>query len=94
MSSWASHNWISLDGRVLEIAGRTLRHYTCASCGRAFVEEIESRLPYAVHVGLADFDRLSDNVTYRWITTNCPGKIPPSDEEDRRTRFLATAPHE
>jgi hypothetical protein len=64
-----------------------LRQYLCTACGRDFVEEVASGERYAVHAGLVRFDRLSDEVTNRWIRSNCPMTRLLSDDQDRRTRF-------
>jgi hypothetical protein len=87
MDPWNSHDWSPSGGRVLEIRGRDLRHHSCAACGRDFIEELDSGFRYAVHVGITGFDRLSDEVNFRWMTSKCPGQQLASDQGDRQRRF-------
>jgi hypothetical protein len=84
MESWSTHRWLPPLGRVLEIKGQTLKHFQCEICKRDFVEEMESGERYAVNVGTFDFERLSDEVTDRWVRTPCREHPPVDDAEDRR----------
>jgi len=43
-------------------------------------------LRYAVHIGLQTFERLSDEVTIRWLATSCPDKRLDADYQDLVTR--------
>jgi hypothetical protein len=87
-ATWHTHDWVPPDGRVLEIEGQFMLHDRCTVCGRDFVEEIDSGLKYAVHVLAFNFARLSDEVTSRWMSSECPGVRLASDDADRRTRFI------
>jgi hypothetical protein len=84
MESWSTHRWLPPLGRVLEIKGRTLKHFQCEVCKRDFVEEIESGERYAVNVGTFNFERLSNEVTDQWLGTPCRDHPPVDEEEDRR----------
>ncbi len=86
MDFWSSHTWISARGRILSIAGKSLRQFKCRNCRRDFVEEIGTGARYAVHVSIFDFDRLADSVTDRWLKQPCPRTALRSDDDDRRTR--------
>ncbi len=85
MDFWSSHTWISARGRILSIAGKSLRQFKCRNCRRDFVEEIGTGARYAVHVSIFDFDRLADSVTDRWLKQPCPRTALRSDDDDRRT---------
>jgi hypothetical protein len=84
---WNSHVW---NDRLIEIEpGLPLIQHACRPCGRNFVDERLTDNRYAVHVGVARFDRLSDETTAHWLTDVCPGECLLSDNTDRKTRFLA-----
>ena len=89
MESWSTHRWLPPLGRVLEIKGRTLKHFQCEVCKRDFVEEMESGKRYAVNVGAFDFERLSDEVTERWERTPCRAHLSVDDAEDRWQLYTA-----
>jgi hypothetical protein len=82
--AWNSHDWTR---RRIEIEpGKPLLHHRCTRCRRDFVEEVSSGERYAVHVSAFRFDRLSDEITARWLSEPCPKSQTASDEDDR-TRF-------
>ena len=84
---WNSHVW---NDRSIEIeTGLPLIQHTCRPCGRNFVDELTTDSRYAVHVGIASFNRLSDETTAHWLTDVCPGECLLSDDTERKTRFLA-----
>jgi hypothetical protein len=86
---WNSHIW---NDRQLEIEpGHPLIQHSCRPCGRNFVEERMADIRYAVHVGVARFDRLSDETTEHWLTEVCPSEYLVSDDADRKTRFSTLA---
>jgi hypothetical protein len=87
MEPWSTHHWIPPLGRVLEIEGQALRHFRCEGCKRDFIEEVESGKRYAVNVRTFDFERLSDEVTDRWVGTPCREYPPVDDAEDWRHIF-------
>jgi hypothetical protein len=86
-TAWLSHDWIPPRGRLLNIEGKLLRHDSCTACGRDFVEDVGAGLRYAVRVMAFDFARLADDVTDRWMKSECPGRRLAADDEDRSTRF-------
>jgi hypothetical protein len=84
---WNSHVW---NDRSIEIEpGLPLIQHACRPCGRNFVDERTTDNRYAVHVGVASFNRLSDETTAHWLTDVCPGECLLSDDTERKTRFLA-----
>ena len=88
-SSWTTHCWIS---RRLALApGQPLIQRVCADCARAFVDECSTGERYAVHVSIFKVHRLSDEVTSRWLSEQCPAQALAGDEADRRTRFIPKA---
>jgi hypothetical protein len=85
IGAWNSHGW---DIRRLEAApGVDVTEYTCVSCARHFLEEEGTHARYAVHVGIRQFHRLSDEVTEHWLAEKCPGKRLESDFTAIQTRF-------
>jgi hypothetical protein len=86
---WNSHVW---NDRQIEIEpGFPLIQHTCRPCGRNFVDERFTDARYAVHVGVARFDRLSDATTAHWLADICPGEHLIADDLDLKTRFTTTA---
>ena len=86
---WNTHCWI---GRRLGLApGQALNQRVCNDCGRAFVDECSTGERYAVHVSIFKVHRLSDEVTSRWLSEQCPAQRLIGDEADRRTRFIPLA---
>jgi len=80
--SWNSHEWYN---RRLEIQpGRPQMQRYCIRCGRNFVDDLWSDQRYAAHAAIFHFNRLSDEVTARWLIESCPGEHLPSDEVDRK----------
>jgi hypothetical protein len=70
--TWNSHEW---ETRSVESESRVPAiHYTCRNCTRQFLGEEPTGARYAVHVGITQFDRLSDDVTGRWLSEGCPGE--------------------
>ena len=85
-SAWDTHDWsISFLGLA---SGAPLIHQVCRKCRRSFVEECSTGERYAVHASLFKFHRLSDGVTSRWLSEDCPAERQMADETDRRTRFF------
>jgi hypothetical protein len=88
-SRWNTHCWI---GRRLGLApGQPLIQRVCSDCGRAFVDECSTGERYAVHVSIFKIHRLSDEVTSRWLSEQCPAKLLAEDEADRQTRYVPRA---
>ena len=83
--TWNSHEWetrsVELESCVPAI------QYTCKNCSRQFLEDVPTGLRYAVHVGIVQFDRLSDEVTKRWLSAVCPGERLEGDFADAKTRY-------
>jgi hypothetical protein len=87
--SWNTHCWMS---RRLALApGHPLIQRVCNDCERAFVDECSTGERYAVHVSIFKVHRLSDEVTSRWLSEQCPAQPLAGDEADRRTRFIPKA---
>jgi hypothetical protein len=84
-SAWSSHAW-NIRELELDASGLLIQH-TCADCGRNFVEELRTGEFYAVHVGATRFDRLSDEITARWLVNFCPRERLESDQADLETSF-------
>ena len=81
-----THYWIS---RSLEVvSGRPLIHQVCRDCGRGFIEEWSTGEIFAAHASVFAFHRLSDDITSRWLSEECPGKPLKKDDADRDTRFV------
>jgi len=88
-SRWNTHCWI---GRRLGLApGQALIQRVCNDCGRAFVDECSTGERYAVHVSIFKVHRLSDEVTSRWLSEQCPAQPLIGDGTDRGTRFIPMA---
>ena len=88
-SRWTTHCWI---GRRLGMApGQPLIQRVCTDCGRAFVDECSTGERYAVHVSIFKLHRLSDEVTSRWLSQQCPAQHLAADEADRQTRYIPRA---
>ena len=80
------HAWVI---RELRLNDDPLIQHTCPRCGRNFVDEVRTGARYAVHVGAMRFDRLSDEVTARWLVNSCPGERLESDQADLETHFFS-----
>jgi len=88
-SRWNTHCWI---GRRLALGpGQPLIQRACTDCGRAFVDDCSTGERYAVHVSIFKVYRLSDEVTSRWLSEQCPAQLVAGDEVDRRTRCILEA---
>jgi hypothetical protein len=84
-TAWNSHEW---DIRQIELPPHvTADQHTCRKCARHFIREKQSGSSYAIHIGLQQFDRLSEEVTSRWLSEPCVGGVSTRYMEDLRTRF-------
>ena len=84
-SALDSHNW---ETRQIEIKpGIRATQQTCRRCLRHYIDEHASGAIYAVHVGMLQFNRLSEEVTGRWLTQPCPGRRLESDLVDLEVRY-------
>jgi hypothetical protein len=84
ITAWASHSWAIMIPGILPI-----RH-ACRHCGRMFVDDDRTGERYAITGGTLRLERLSDEVTNRWLDGFCPGRPLLSDEDDLKTRFGET----
>jgi hypothetical protein len=83
--AWNTHDW---DIRQVELTpGVTADQHTCRQCARHFIREKPTGSSYAIHIGLRQFDRLSEQVTSRWLSEPCAGVVSAKDIDDQRTRF-------
>jgi hypothetical protein len=82
---WNTHDWVSRD--LDFIPGQLLIQQVCRGCDRGFVDEFSTGMRYAVHFTLFKFHRLSDEVTSRWLSEDCPAESLMADETDRLTRL-------
>ena len=90
LSPWNTHNWITR--RLNLVPGHTLIEHVCHECGRSFVDELSTGERYAVHVSIFKLHRLSDEVTSKWLSDNCPAARMIADDADRRSRFIGESP--
>jgi hypothetical protein len=81
--SWDSHLWTSREVNLP--GGVRATQFTCNRCARHFIEE-PTGVRYAVHVGMLNFDRLSDEVTSRWLYGQCADRPLDTDLADLQTR--------
>ena len=87
LSSWNTHDWITR--RLSLLPGHTLIEQVCHECGRSFVDELSTGERYAVHVSIFKLHRLSDEVTSKWLSQECPAARLMADDADRRSRFIS-----
>jgi hypothetical protein len=90
LSAWNTHDWITR--RLSLLPGHTLIEHGCHECGRSFVDECSTGERYAVHVSIFKLHRLSDEVTSKWLSQECPAARLMADDADRRTRFIGESP--
>jgi hypothetical protein len=84
-SAWNTHVW---EIRQVEVKpGVQAVQRTCQHCSRHFIDESASGAKYAVHIGMLQFDRLSEEVTERWLAQACPGRLLDSDFADLGNRY-------
>lgn len=84
---WDTHHWLAQPRSLVVEPNETVIQHHCARCGRDFVTNASSDSGIAVFVSAISFHRLSDEVTKRWLTEDCPKARLSSDEEDRRRRI-------
>ena len=72
-ASWETHDWMI---RRFELApGEAVIQQVCSKCGRAFATNERSTERYAVHVSVFKLNRISDEVTSRWLSEECPAQL-------------------
>ena len=86
LSPLDTHYWISR--RLEVVSGQPLVHQVCPNCGRGFIEDHSTGEIFAAHASVFAIHRLSDEVTSRWLSEKCPGKLLKEDDTDRDTRFV------
>jgi hypothetical protein len=85
LTAWDTHDLIS---QPLELdLDLPLNQLVCLTCGRDFIEECLTGDRYGVRISTFGVDRLSAEVTSRWLSELCPGERLMADDADRRTRF-------
>ena len=82
-----THLWLAKPRPITIESDQIVIQHHCARCGRDFVTNASSDSPIAVFVSAISFLRLSDEVTQRWLTEDCPRARLSSDDEDRRRRI-------
>ena len=84
LDRWKTHDWCD---RPLEIEpGKKIIQFVCRKCGRGFVYDFTDEI-YAVHISVFTVNRLSDEITSRWLSEPCPLERLPGDLDDEKTRF-------
>jgi hypothetical protein len=87
-----THSWTKgLPPRQILQDGRTLLHHHCNRCGRDFGFELDGSGWHAIYVGVFRVEVLVENVSRRWVTDMCPGRLLPSDDIDRVLRTSSPA---
>jgi hypothetical protein len=81
VAAWNSHRW------AIMIPGLRPLRRACLHCRRTFVDDDRIGERYAISGGMLRFDRLSDEVTSRWLSERCPGEQLESDAADLETRY-------
>jgi hypothetical protein len=88
--SLQSHTWASDTPHKILQDERTIAHQRCLSCGRDFGLELDGSGWHAVYVGVFvgvfRVERLVEEVNQRWLSEECPKRVPPADEIDRASR--------
>jgi hypothetical protein len=64
--AWKSHVW---SNGIMDLQSDVpVVQQVCTICGRSFVTEELTGGRYAVHVGIENVERLSDEVSARWLS--------------------------
>jgi len=79
------HIWGNSRGRRITQDGQEILHRQCGVCGRDFALFQSRRSWEAVYVGIFRIEPLSNEVTIRWASQNCPMSRLESDAADRIT---------
>jgi hypothetical protein len=89
-AAWRTHHWTCR--RLALEPGKPLLHNRCAECHRDIVDDLSTDERYAVHVSALRFNRLSDEVSGRWLREPCPAVAQPTDNADRMSYIGRTSP--
>ena len=65
---------------------RTVLFFRCRRCGRDFAQGLNGAGWHAAYIGLLKVELLADDVTQRWLSTECPGHILIEANVDRGLR--------
>ena len=82
---WGSHAWAN---RRLELYGILFVQHFCRNCGRNFIDEPHTHRRHAVHIAATRFDKLSDEITAKWLRESCPRARLERDVADLGTRYF------
>ena len=75
-NAWETHDWFV---HPLEIdPAQNVTQFSCRKCGRGFIDDVSGRV-YAIHASAFTVNRLSDEVTKRWLVEPCPEELQTSD---------------
>lgn len=92
-AAWSGHQWIEPNPRRVSLASsQTVLQHRCVRCGREFVTVESSGECYAVYASAVSFHRLSDEVTQRWVSEECPGRHIEADDKERAEKIVAHMP--
>ena len=82
-----THSWSKgLPPQQILQDGRTILHHRCNRCGRDFGFELDGSGWHAVYIGVFSVQVLDENVSRRWVTEECPGRILSDDDVARAMR--------
>jgi hypothetical protein len=82
-----THVWADGDiPRQTTQDGQIIFHHSCVRCGRDFMQPIDGTGWQAANVGIVRIEPLADEVTKRWVSEECPGRLLAYDSLSRATR--------
>jgi hypothetical protein len=85
-AGWHGHEWAEPKARLVRVAtGYSVVQRHCTQCHRDFIVTPSGERK-GVFVSIVSFFLLDDEVTDRWVNLTCPGRRPPSDDDDRKRR--------
>jgi hypothetical protein len=71
-----THVWANGDTpRRITQDGTLIFHHRCVRCGRDFMQALDHPGWRAANLGILRIEPFPDNVTERWITEECPGRL-------------------
>src|SRR6266481_170810 len=86
-NSWKTHDWC--DRSIEIIPGEKITEFVCRKSFRAFIDDGTGRR-YAIYTSTFRVDRLSDEVTDRWLSESCSNRRQTADQKAVQTRFAAS----